>query len=138
MEDVLTAILQEAFEFKKPVRPASRGCLHSHGLEESKDLFTQRQNSAPARMVCALAFMGEFLVGTELKHSLSPGVKDTLVALVVFSLTFEIRLSHVLVVLMCLESRQKQSERCNMELEQGIFNFVNPGEIICRHPESFF
>uniref|UniRef100_A0A8C0R4P2 M-phase inducer phosphatase n=1 Tax=Canis lupus dingo TaxID=286419 RepID=A0A8C0R4P2_CANLU len=41
----------EAFEFKKPVRPASRGCLHSHGLEESKDLFTQRQNSAPARML---------------------------------------------------------------------------------------
>ncbi|KAF3829178.1 hypothetical protein GH733_003442 [Mirounga leonina] len=41
----------EAFEFKKPIRPASRGCLHSHGLEESKDLFTQRQNSAPARML---------------------------------------------------------------------------------------
>ncbi|XP_045386311.1 M-phase inducer phosphatase 1 isoform X1 [Lemur catta] len=40
----------EAFEFKKPIRPASRGCLHSHGLEEGKDLFTQRQNSAPARM----------------------------------------------------------------------------------------
>ncbi|XP_058144436.1 M-phase inducer phosphatase 1 isoform X3 [Dasypus novemcinctus] len=40
----------EAFEFKKPTRPASRGCLHSHGLEEGKDLFTQRQNSAPARM----------------------------------------------------------------------------------------
>lgn len=40
----------EAFEFKKPVRPAFRGCLHSHGLEESKDLFTQRQNSAPAQM----------------------------------------------------------------------------------------
>uniref|UniRef100_A0A3Q2H139 M-phase inducer phosphatase n=1 Tax=Equus caballus TaxID=9796 RepID=A0A3Q2H139_HORSE len=41
----------EAFEFKKPIRPASRGCLHSHGLEEGKDLFTQRQNSAPARML---------------------------------------------------------------------------------------
>ncbi|XP_045713327.1 M-phase inducer phosphatase 1 isoform X1 [Phyllostomus hastatus] len=41
----------EAFEFKKPVRPASRGCLHSHGLEEGKDLFTQRQSSAPARML---------------------------------------------------------------------------------------
>ncbi|XP_058534529.1 M-phase inducer phosphatase 1 isoform X3 [Ochotona princeps] len=41
----------EAFEFKKPVRPASRGCLHSQGLEEGKDLFTQRQNSAPARML---------------------------------------------------------------------------------------
>uniref|UniRef100_A0A2K6TB43 protein-tyrosine-phosphatase n=1 Tax=Saimiri boliviensis boliviensis TaxID=39432 RepID=A0A2K6TB43_SAIBB len=40
----------EAFEFKKPVRPVSRGCLHSHGLQEGKDLFTQRQNSAPARM----------------------------------------------------------------------------------------
>nr|XP_031542483.1 M-phase inducer phosphatase 1 isoform X2 [Vicugna pacos] len=40
----------EAFEFKKPIRPASRGCLHAHGLEEGKDLFTQRQNSAPARM----------------------------------------------------------------------------------------
>ncbi|KAJ8791931.1 hypothetical protein J1605_004156 [Eschrichtius robustus] len=40
----------EAFEFKKPVRPASRGCLHAHGLQEGKDLFTQRQNSAPARM----------------------------------------------------------------------------------------
>ncbi|ELK10191.1 M-phase inducer phosphatase 1 [Pteropus alecto] len=41
----------EAFEFKKPIRPASRGCLHSHGLEEGKDLFAQRQNSAPARML---------------------------------------------------------------------------------------
>ncbi|XP_036886480.1 M-phase inducer phosphatase 1 isoform X1 [Sturnira hondurensis] len=41
----------EAFEFKKPIRPASRGCLHSHGLEEGKDLFTQRQSSAPARML---------------------------------------------------------------------------------------
>ncbi|XP_076985561.1 M-phase inducer phosphatase 1 isoform X2 [Tamandua tetradactyla] len=41
----------EAFEFKKPIRPAFRGCLHSHGLEEGKDLFTQRQNSAPARML---------------------------------------------------------------------------------------
>ncbi|XP_008572312.1 PREDICTED: M-phase inducer phosphatase 1 [Galeopterus variegatus] len=41
----------EAFEFKKPIRPASRGCLHSHGLEEGKDLFTQRQNSAPAQML---------------------------------------------------------------------------------------
>ncbi|XP_061051315.1 M-phase inducer phosphatase 1 isoform X2 [Eubalaena glacialis] len=41
----------EAFEFKKPVRPASRGCLHAHGLQEGKDLFTQRQNSAPARML---------------------------------------------------------------------------------------
>lgn len=41
----------EAFEFKKPTRPASRGCLHSHGLEEGKDLFTQRQNSAPAWML---------------------------------------------------------------------------------------
>ncbi|XP_023104159.1 M-phase inducer phosphatase 1 isoform X5 [Prionailurus viverrinus] len=41
----------EAFEFKKPIRPASRGCLHSHGLEEGKDIFTQRQNSAPARML---------------------------------------------------------------------------------------
>ncbi|XP_053456494.1 M-phase inducer phosphatase 1 isoform X2 [Nycticebus coucang] len=40
----------EAFEFKKPIRPASRGCLHSHALEEGKDLCTQRQNSAPARM----------------------------------------------------------------------------------------
>lgn len=41
----------EAFEFKKPIRPASRGCLHSQGHEESKDLFAQRQNSAPARML---------------------------------------------------------------------------------------
>uniref|UniRef100_A0A8C9GFB7 Cell division cycle 25A n=1 Tax=Piliocolobus tephrosceles TaxID=591936 RepID=A0A8C9GFB7_9PRIM len=41
----------EAFEFKKPVRPVSRGCLHSHGLQEGKDLFTQRQNSAPAWML---------------------------------------------------------------------------------------
>nr|KAF6473543.1 cell division cycle 25A [Rousettus aegyptiacus] len=41
----------EAFEFKKPIRPASRGCLHPHGLEEGKDLFAQRQNSAPARML---------------------------------------------------------------------------------------
>ncbi|KAI5174411.1 M-phase inducer phosphatase 1 isoform X3 [Manis pentadactyla] len=41
----------EAFEFKKPVRPASRGCLHPHGPEEGKDFFTQRQNSAPARML---------------------------------------------------------------------------------------
>ncbi|XP_078206867.1 M-phase inducer phosphatase 1 isoform X3 [Callithrix jacchus] len=41
----------EAFEFKKPVRPVSRGCLHSHGLQEGKDLFTQRQNSDPARML---------------------------------------------------------------------------------------
>ncbi|XP_060060734.1 M-phase inducer phosphatase 1 isoform X2 [Erinaceus europaeus] len=39
----------EAFEFKKPVRPASRGCLNSHGLE-SKDHLTQRQNSSPAWM----------------------------------------------------------------------------------------
>ncbi|XP_008851483.1 M-phase inducer phosphatase 1 isoform X1 [Nannospalax galili] len=41
----------EAFEFKKPIRPASRGCLHIHGHEEGKDIFTQRQNSAPARML---------------------------------------------------------------------------------------
>ncbi|XP_040850322.1 M-phase inducer phosphatase 1 isoform X1 [Ochotona curzoniae] len=41
----------EAFEFKKPIRPASRGCLHSQGIEAGKDLFTQRQNSAPARML---------------------------------------------------------------------------------------
>uniref|UniRef100_A0A673U9J2 protein-tyrosine-phosphatase n=1 Tax=Suricata suricatta TaxID=37032 RepID=A0A673U9J2_SURSU len=41
----------EAFEFKKPIRPASRGCLHSHGHEEGKDIFTQRQNSAPACML---------------------------------------------------------------------------------------
>ncbi|KAM6159907.1 M-phase inducer phosphatase 1 isoform 1-T1 [Erethizon dorsatum] len=41
----------EAFEFKKPVRPSSRGCLHSCGHEEGKELFTQRQNSAPARML---------------------------------------------------------------------------------------
>ncbi|XDA86621.1 hypothetical protein R6Z07F_016358 [Ovis aries] len=41
----------EVFEFKKPIRPASRGCLHVHGLEEGKDLFTQRQNSAPAWML---------------------------------------------------------------------------------------
>ncbi|XP_004834998.1 M-phase inducer phosphatase 1 isoform X2 [Heterocephalus glaber] len=41
----------EAFEFKKPVRPASRGYLHTHGREEGKELFTQRQNSAPARML---------------------------------------------------------------------------------------
>lgn len=45
-------VLQEAFEFKKPIRPASRGCLRR---EEGSDLFTQRQSSAPARMVCALA-----------------------------------------------------------------------------------
>ncbi|XP_015423749.1 PREDICTED: M-phase inducer phosphatase 1 [Myotis davidii] len=38
----------EAFEFKKPVRPASRGCLRR---EEGRDLFTQRQSSAPARML---------------------------------------------------------------------------------------
>ncbi|XP_021027721.2 M-phase inducer phosphatase 1 isoform X2 [Mus caroli] len=36
----------EAFEFKKPIRPASR---HIH--EEGKDPFTHRQNSAPARML---------------------------------------------------------------------------------------
>lgn len=36
----------EAFEFKKPIRPASR-----HIYEESKDPFTHRQNSAPARML---------------------------------------------------------------------------------------
>ncbi|XP_013369067.1 PREDICTED: M-phase inducer phosphatase 1 isoform X3 [Chinchilla lanigera] len=41
----------EAFEFKKPIRPSSRGCLHSCGHEEGKELFTQRQNSAPARML---------------------------------------------------------------------------------------
>ncbi|XP_048190495.1 M-phase inducer phosphatase 1 isoform X2 [Perognathus longimembris pacificus] len=41
----------EAFEFKKPVRPASRSCLHAHGLDQGKDVFTQRQNSAPARML---------------------------------------------------------------------------------------
>ncbi|XP_023556558.1 M-phase inducer phosphatase 1 isoform X2 [Octodon degus] len=41
----------EAFEFKKPLRPSSRGCLHSRGREEGKELFTQRQNSAPARML---------------------------------------------------------------------------------------
>ncbi|XP_060241214.1 M-phase inducer phosphatase 1 isoform X5 [Meriones unguiculatus] len=40
----------EAFEFKKPIRPASRGCLNPHVHEESKDLFTHRQNSAPAQM----------------------------------------------------------------------------------------
>lgn len=59
----LDYVLQEAFEFKKPVRPVSRGCLHSHGLQEGKDLFAQRQNSAPAWMVCALAFIGDFLIG---------------------------------------------------------------------------
>ncbi|XP_032766598.1 M-phase inducer phosphatase 1 isoform X1 [Rattus rattus] len=41
----------EAFEFKKPIRPASRGCLNAHVHEESKDPFTHRQNSAPARML---------------------------------------------------------------------------------------
>ncbi|KAL6084899.1 hypothetical protein STEG23_037206 [Scotinomys teguina] len=41
----------EAFEFKKPIRPASRGCLNVHVHEESKDVFTHRQNSAPARML---------------------------------------------------------------------------------------
>lgn len=41
----------EAFEFKKPIRPASRCCLNAHVHEESKDLFTHRQNSAPARML---------------------------------------------------------------------------------------
>lgn len=41
----------EAFEFKKPVRPASRGCFNVHVHEENKDLFTYRQNSAPARML---------------------------------------------------------------------------------------
>lgn len=60
-----STVLQEAFEFKKPIRPASRGCLHPHGLEEGKDLFAQRQNSAPARMVCALVFVGRFLTGRE-------------------------------------------------------------------------
>lgn len=49
-------VLQEAFEFKKPIRPASRGCLNAHVHEESKDPFTHRQNSAPARMVRVLAF----------------------------------------------------------------------------------
>ncbi|KAK1332729.1 hypothetical protein QTO34_007412 [Cnephaeus nilssonii] len=38
----------EAFEFKKPIRPASRGCLRR---EEGNDLFTRRQSSAPARML---------------------------------------------------------------------------------------
>jgi len=51
-------VLQQVFEFKKPIRPASRGCLHVHGLEEGKDVFTQRQNSAPARMVCAFVLLG--------------------------------------------------------------------------------
>ncbi|XP_070247283.1 M-phase inducer phosphatase 1 isoform X1 [Myotis yumanensis] len=37
----------EAFEFKKPIRPASRGCLRR---AEGGDL-TQRQSSAPARML---------------------------------------------------------------------------------------
>ncbi|CAO2633466.1 M-phase inducer phosphatase 1 [Lemmus lemmus] len=41
----------EAFEFKKPVRPASRGCFNVRVHEENKDLFTYRQNSAPARML---------------------------------------------------------------------------------------
>ncbi|ERE75033.1 M-phase inducer phosphatase 1-like protein [Cricetulus griseus] len=41
----------EAFEFKKPIRPASRGCLNAHVHEESKDFFTHRQNSAPACML---------------------------------------------------------------------------------------
>ncbi|XP_043831584.1 M-phase inducer phosphatase 1 isoform X2 [Dromiciops gliroides] len=38
----------EVFEFKKPTRPVPRGPLH--GLGEVKDVFTQRQNSAPAQM----------------------------------------------------------------------------------------
>ncbi|XP_036288253.1 M-phase inducer phosphatase 1 isoform X1 [Pipistrellus kuhlii] len=38
----------EAFEFKKPVRPASRGCLRH---EEGSGLFPRRQSSAPARML---------------------------------------------------------------------------------------
>ncbi|CAH6777652.1 M-phase inducer phosphatase 1 isoform X1 [Phodopus roborovskii] len=41
----------EAFEFKKPIRPASRGSLNAHVHEESKDFFTHRQNSAPACML---------------------------------------------------------------------------------------
>uniref|UniRef100_A0A6I8PDL4 M-phase inducer phosphatase n=1 Tax=Ornithorhynchus anatinus TaxID=9258 RepID=A0A6I8PDL4_ORNAN len=40
----------EAFEFKKPARPAARGCLLAQGPGEGKDAFAQRQNSAPARM----------------------------------------------------------------------------------------
>uniref|UniRef100_F6W4M4 M-phase inducer phosphatase n=2 Tax=Monodelphis domestica TaxID=13616 RepID=F6W4M4_MONDO len=38
----------EGFEFKKPTRPVPRGPFH--GLGEVKDVFTQRQNSAPAQM----------------------------------------------------------------------------------------
>ncbi|XP_074139168.1 M-phase inducer phosphatase 1 isoform X2 [Sminthopsis crassicaudata] len=38
----------EVFEFKKPTRPVPRGPLH--GLGEVKDVFTYRQNSAPAQM----------------------------------------------------------------------------------------
>ncbi|XP_036594636.1 M-phase inducer phosphatase 1 [Trichosurus vulpecula] len=38
----------EVFEFKKPTRPVPRGPLQ--GLGEVKDVFTQRQNSAPAQM----------------------------------------------------------------------------------------
>uniref|UniRef100_A0A674K1P9 M-phase inducer phosphatase n=1 Tax=Terrapene triunguis TaxID=2587831 RepID=A0A674K1P9_9SAUR len=41
----------ESFEFKKPTRPASRSCLRIRSLEDGKDVFGQRQNSAPARMV---------------------------------------------------------------------------------------
>uniref|UniRef100_A0A8C8VQA4 M-phase inducer phosphatase n=1 Tax=Pelusios castaneus TaxID=367368 RepID=A0A8C8VQA4_9SAUR len=44
----------ESFEFKKPTRPASRSCLRVHSLEDGRDVFGQRQNSAPARMVCDL------------------------------------------------------------------------------------
>ncbi|CAM5113475.1 unnamed protein product [Natator depressus] len=40
----------ESFEFKKPTRPASRSCLRVRSLEDGKDGFGQRQNSAPARM----------------------------------------------------------------------------------------
>uniref|UniRef100_A0A6I8PEC7 M-phase inducer phosphatase n=1 Tax=Ornithorhynchus anatinus TaxID=9258 RepID=A0A6I8PEC7_ORNAN len=49
-ENVGRPVLQEAFEFKKPARPAARGCLLAQGPGEGKDAFAQRQNSAPARM----------------------------------------------------------------------------------------
>ncbi|XP_075444301.1 M-phase inducer phosphatase 1 [Ascaphus truei] len=40
----------EAFQFKMPTRPVSRGCLRSRYLGEGKDALVHRQKSAPARM----------------------------------------------------------------------------------------
>uniref|UniRef100_A0A8C3S0B3 M-phase inducer phosphatase n=1 Tax=Chelydra serpentina TaxID=8475 RepID=A0A8C3S0B3_CHESE len=67
----------ESFEFKKPTRPASRSCLRIRSLEDGKEIFGQRQNSAPARMVCIrLSLTTNLLPSLRLSSLTSPDTDE--------------------------------------------------------------